>query len=66
MSGARSLKNTAVITPRLAVFAKCLTVRSLLGGELEARASVRLVCQPLIVTVSYGSSTHLRALEADD
>ncbi len=48
----RSLKKTAEITPRLAVFpSACPYERSSVVNS-KRRASVRLVCHPLMVTVS--------------
>ena len=54
MVGTRSLKNTAEITPRLAVLPSAWPYERASVVNSKRRASVWLVCHPLIVTVSYG------------
>ena len=64
MAGTRSLKKTAEITPRLAVLPRAWPYERASVVNSKRRASVWLVCHPLMVTVSYGPSTHLRASAA--
>ena len=50
--GARSLKNTAAMTPRLAVLPSACPYDASSVVNSKRRASLRLVCQPRMVTVS--------------
>ena len=51
-AGIRSLKNTAEMTPRFAVLPSACPYERSSVVKWKRRACVRLVCHPLMVTVS--------------